>query len=307
MSIGRRRFIGGLGSTALAGLLSPGFAIPSMMPAGLARAQSLRGPAKRLVIFFSPNGTVHRHWRPVGSGTDYAFPAGSILEPLGEYRDRLVVLDGIDFKGVSNHEGGMANMLTGGGSDTSTEGQSVDQFIAARLPMDSPFPSLELSVGTDAWGGGVQTRMLYAPGGDFVHPDQDPVNVYRRVFGPIAGTPAEMDQLMHKRESVLSLLRAELGALRDRAGAREHEKLEAHLAALRRMEAGLNGPAMTLGCEAPPAVKQLNPNAHENFADITRAQTDLMVTALRTAVSSPVSNSCCPRCCRRPASSIAAR
>ncbi|MDD9933339.1 MAG: DUF1552 domain-containing protein [Myxococcales bacterium] len=279
MHIGRRAFVVGAGASALAGLLGRG--APWPLAAGRGQAQEAApGAVRRLIIFFSPNGTVHRHWRPTGEGADYAFAAGSILEPLDALRQHLLVLDGIDFKGVSNHEPGMAAMLTGGGPETSTQGQSVDQLIASQLAADTPFPSLELGVGTDAWGGGVQTRMLYAPGGDFVHPDQDPANVYRRVFGGVVGSPQEMDARMRRKESVLSLLRAELGTLRDRVGSEEHAKLDVHLEALRRMEVGLTGPASNLSCDAPPQVMQLDPNAHESFADVTRAQTDLLVTAL---------------------------
>jgi hypothetical protein len=278
MQIRRREFLTTAGAGVLAGLLQP--AGLSLRPRSASAQQLRSGPARRLVIFFSPNGTVHRHWRPTGEGADFSFAAGSILEPLSALREHLLVLDGIDFKGVSNHEPGMAAMLTGGGPEHSTAGQSVDQYIASQLTADTPFPSLELGVGTDAWGGGIQTRMLYAPGGEFVHPDQDPVNVYKRVFGAIAGDPAAIDARMRRKQSVLSLLRAELGTLRGRIGAEEHHKVEAHLDALRRMELGLSGPAQNLSCDAPPAVMQLDPNAHENFADITRAQTDLLVTAL---------------------------
>jgi len=253
----------------------------SALGASPARAQEIAGPVRRLVIFFSPNGTVHRHWRPQGSGADFSFPGGSILESLSDWRQRLLVLDGIDFKGVANHEPGMEAMLTGGGADTPSQGQSVDQWIASGLPADTPFDSLELGVGTDAWGGGKQTRMLYAPGHTFVHPDQDPVNVYARLFGAAAGTPEQADARLRRKQSVLDVVRGELAVLRSKVGAEEYEKLDAHLEALRRMENGLTGPAANLSCEAPPApVMQLDPNAHENFADITRAQTDLLVTAL---------------------------
>ena len=40
------------------------------------------GVASRLIVFFSPNGTIHHQRRPTGSGTSFAFPAGSILECL---------------------------------------------------------------------------------------------------------------------------------------------------------------------------------------------------------------------------------
>lgn len=273
--LSRRRLLAG--ASGLLGIGALGF-VEQLAGLSLGRAQAQAGGVKRLVLFFSPNGTVHRHWRPSGEGTSYAFPAGSILEPLTGLERELIVLDGIDFKGVSNHEGGMAAMLTGGGADTVSQGQSVDQFIASQLPPESPFSSLELGVGTDAWGAGVQTRMLYSAGHDFVHPDQDPVNVYKRVFGAIAGEPAEVDANMRRKKSVLDVLRSELKALRNRVGAHEHAKLDAHLEALRRMEGGVMGTAGA--CDAAAPVMQLDPNDHKNFADITRAQTDLLVSAL---------------------------
>jgi hypothetical protein len=272
----RRTFLSTLGASALTPILAR---IGALGPAP-ARAQSA-GSVRRLLIFFSPNGTVHRFWRPQGEGADYSFAAGSILEPLTDLRSRMLVLDGIDFKGVANHEPGMRAMLTGGGPETPSQGQSVDQFIAAQLPPESPFASIELGVGTDAWGGNTQTRMLYGPGATFVHPDQDPVNAYKRLFAGAGASPEQLDARLRKKQSVLDLLRDELGELRNKVGAQEQQKLDAHLEALRRMENGLSGPAGNLSCDAPPApVMQLDPNAHENFADMTRAQTDLLVTAL---------------------------
>ena len=64
--------------------------------------------AKRLVVVFSPNGTIHSHWRPQGSGASFTFPAGSILEPLQKHKSKLLICDGIDYKSVENHESGMA-------------------------------------------------------------------------------------------------------------------------------------------------------------------------------------------------------
>jgi len=271
----RRAFVTALGASALLPLLSR----LGPRARSVARAQPA-SPVRRIVIFFSPNGTVHRFWRPTGEGTSFEFAAGSILEPLAALKSRLLILDGIDFKDVSNHEPGMHAMLTGGGPETASAGQSVDQYIAARLPAESPFASLELGVGTDAWGGNTQTRMLYAPGQSFVHPDQDPVSVYKRLFGGVGASPAELDARLKKKQSVLDLVRAELGDLRNRVGAEEYGKLDTHLDALRRTETSLSGPAANLSCDAPAPVMQLDPNAHENFAAITRAQTDLLVTAL---------------------------
>ena len=72
--------------------------------------------ASRLLVFFTPNGTIHNHWRPTGGESDFSFPAGSMLEALTPHRDELMVLDGMNFSTGSNHEGGMAAMLTAGGN-----------------------------------------------------------------------------------------------------------------------------------------------------------------------------------------------
>src|SRR5689334_11791421 len=100
----RRRFVQGLGC----GLA----ALPVLGGRGATtRAAPAEGVAQRLLVFFSPNGTVHQHWRPQGTESDFTFASGSILEPLAELRDRLVICDGIDFVAATNHEGGMAAML----------------------------------------------------------------------------------------------------------------------------------------------------------------------------------------------------
>jgi hypothetical protein len=275
MSMRRRTFLTALSASALTPIL---FRVGALR-APVARAQAA-SPVKRLVIFFSPNGTVPSRYWPTGDGASYSFVPGSALEPLAGLESRLLVLSGIDFKGVSNHEGGMAAMLTGGGADTPSQGQSVDQYIAGRLPSDTPFASVELGVETDAWGGSVQTRMLYAPGHTFVQPDQDPVSVYKRLFGGQGASPAQLDASTLKKQSVLDLLRAETSDLRKRVGTEEQKKLDAHLDALRRMETGLTGGGSSSGCIAPAPVMQLDPNAHPNFDKITRSQTDLLVTAL---------------------------
>ena len=105
MNLNRRHFLGGLAASTL---LAPFTRV-------LANGLPSNAP-RRLAIFFSPNGTVHRHWRPTGSTYNFGFNPGSILEPLDAIRDRVIVLDGINFVNATNHEGGMSAMLTGGGS-----------------------------------------------------------------------------------------------------------------------------------------------------------------------------------------------
>ena len=140
-SIHRRRFL----QLAGVGLIAAPFV--NMLRAGRARAAS--GGAKRLVIFFSPNGVVHSHWRPTGGGADFTFPAGSILEPLAPHQADLIVMDGLNFFQADNHEGGMAAMLTcKGGAASVGAGASIDQYVATELASPTKFRSLEFGVQT---------------------------------------------------------------------------------------------------------------------------------------------------------------
>jgi len=249
------------------------------------------GTAKRLVIFFSPNGTVHEHWRPTGSGTSFSFPVGSVLEPLQSHKSDLIVCDGLDFKGVANHEPGMSAMLTGGGgANTLTGGRSLDQYVAAQVGVDSKFPSLDLGVATSAWGASNQTRMSYAGPGLYVAPDDKPMNVYERMFGPVfGGGQLPVDKAMLRRKSVLDLLRGEIHDLRQMVGQQERIKLDAHLDALETVEKGLVSGG---DCAKPEAPSLLNPKDNGSFPQLVKTQTDLMVLALACGMTQVASLQC---------------
>jgi len=237
--------------------------------------------ARRMVVFFTPNGTVHQHWRPVVEGGSFGFAPGSILEPLRAVKRHLVVLDGIDFVGASNHEGGMGAMLTGsGGASSPSRGMSVDQYVAREVGAGARLPSLELGVQTSAWGGNVQTRMSYTAPGVYAPPDDEPASVYRRLFGGMAPAPGAVDAMMTRRRSVLDLVRGELRDLQSRAGAEERAKLDAHLESLRRVETSLTGAgaAPVMGCAAP-AVMTLDHRQNDSFPAVGRAQMELMLAA----------------------------
>lgn len=265
-SFSRRHFLAGLGAALLTG--------PVLDRA--TRADTGK-PAKRLVVFFSPNGTIHQHWRPTGSGASFDFPAGSILEPLAKHKSDLIVCDGIDFIDVANHEAGMAAMLTGGGdASTVTGGRSLDQFVAGKIGQGDRFQSLELGVQTSAWGGNVQTRMSYAGPGQFVPPDDDPKSVFSRMFGDTSA-PGMADAAAARRKSVLHLVSGELEALRARVGAGEQAKLDQHIAALHQVELGLAGPGT---CAAPAAPATGSPYDNDAFPALGKAQMDLLVLAL---------------------------
>jgi hypothetical protein len=235
--------------------------------------------ATRLVVFFSPNGTVPAHWTPEGGETDFTFAPGSILEPLEAIRDQLTIVGGLDFFGADNHEPGMAAMLTAkGGAGHDSGGMSIDQYVAKQLGASTRFASLELGVQTSAWGGNTQTRMSYSGPGTFVTPDDDPGHVYERLFGDFVGGDDAAAKLKARRQRVVDLLVDEAKDLRGRLGAEERPKLDAHLEALAQVEKGLVGGG--LGCALPEAPAALSPYDNGAFPEVGKVQMDLLITAL---------------------------
>lgn len=272
--LSRRSLVLGAGAALLA---SPFGAL--LQNRGRALADSSK-PAKRLVIFFSPNGTVPKRWRPAGSGASFSFPAGSILEPLAPIKQDVLICDGIDFAGVSNHEGGMAAMLTGGGGvGSSSAGMSIDQYVAAKIGQSDRFPSLELGVQTSAWGGNTQTRMCYGGPGVFVPPDDEPASVYNRLFGDLVEGGNAVDKVLLRRKSVIDLVKQDIEHLETRLGTQEKQKLEAHLDAVRKLEMGLQGSGSVGACSKPQA-PSVQAQDGPSFPAVGGLQMDLLVTAL---------------------------
>ena len=251
---------------------------------GTARAAS--GDACRLLIYFTPNGTVPDRWLPVGTGTNYSFAPGSILEPLSARTSDLLVVSGLNFHRADNHEPGMEAMLTNNGGDGDVgAGMSVDQYIAATIGNDTKFRSLELGVQTSAWGGNNQTRMCYSGPKQYVTPDDSPLSVYQRMYGDLLQDPAEAARLLARRQSILDTSMAELNDLHARLGAAEKIKLEAHLDALRQVEQGLTSSGL---CDPGLAPNNFSTYDNDSYPDIaaTYLAPDLVsVQSLQVRVS----------------------
>src|SRR5467141_4795502 len=151
-AIHRRQFIKSLG-------LSPA-SLPFLMGLPSLGLASPARPRQRLVIMFSPNGTIPPAFWPDETGSD--FKLKEIMAPLEPFKERMLVLQGLCNKvrgDGDNHMRGMSCLLTGielfpgnvqGGSDTPAgwaRGISIDQEIKDHLQKDAAsktrFGSLE--------------------------------------------------------------------------------------------------------------------------------------------------------------------
>src|SRR6185436_14356234 len=181
-ALNRRQFLRDLGISAAAFPFLAG--LPSLTGAPLPQRR------QRLVIMFSPNGTLPNEFWPEGEGGDLTFK--SILAPLEPFKDRTLVIKGIHNKirgDGDNHMRGMSCLLTasellpgniqgGGGTPAGWAGSiSIDQeiknFLQSHPETRTRFGSLEFGVAVpdraDPW-----TRMSYAGGNQPIAPVDDP-------------------------------------------------------------------------------------------------------------------------------------
>jgi hypothetical protein len=276
----RRKFIRDLGLSAAAVPVVLG--LPS-----LARADS---PAKRqrLVIMFSPNGTLPPKFWPDEIGDN--FKLGEIVAPLEPYKDRMLFLRGLSNKVRGDGDGhmrGMSCLLTGielfpgniqGGSDTPAgwaSGISIDQeiknFLQSRPETRTRFGSLEFGVvvpdRADPW-----TRMVYAGPNKPIAPIDDPYQMFEKLYGRV------QDRVT--LTSILDDVSEDLRKVRDCVGAEDRRLLEEHETFVREMERELAEAATQPADVKQPALEAGVKNVNDNMPKLSRMQIDLLFNSL---------------------------
>ena len=102
----RRTFLRGIGATLALPLLD------AMVPALSALGKTAANPIRRLGVIYVPNGMAMRYWTPAAEGRD--FELTPILQPLAPFRDKLLMVSGLDGpSGGGTHAGASTRFLTG--------------------------------------------------------------------------------------------------------------------------------------------------------------------------------------------------
>jgi hypothetical protein len=282
MSLSRRRFLGGAG--ALIGLP----VLTSLLPR-IARSAAPATP-KRFIAFYLPCGIVMNNWTPAAEGA--AWQATPILTPLMPYRDKLLVLSGLNnFPGRSDaggdHAAGTGSFLTckhvkkTAGADI-VNATSLDQLLAPSLSKDLSFSSLELGTDGGATVGDCDTgyscsyirSISWADAQSPLPKQTDPRAVFDRLFSGYdpAQTSAERQKRRAYRKSVLDYARDDASALQTKLGKSDRAKLDEYLTSIRELEQRLDRPSAVCTPGAPPGDGL-------PFAQRARAMIDLMAVA----------------------------
>ncbi|HYR58382.1 MAG TPA: DUF1552 domain-containing protein [Chthoniobacteraceae bacterium] len=279
--LNRRQFLRRFGVSAatlpfLAGL-------PSLTGAPLPQKR------QRLVIMFSPNGTLPKEFWPDAAGDEIALKP--IMQPLEPFKNRTLVLQGIANKvrgDGDNHMRGMSCLLTcnellpgnirgGGGTPAGWASSiSIDQeiknFLQSRPETRTRFGSIEFGVAVpdraDPW-----TRMSYAGANQPVAPVDDPYQMFAKLYGR-----------MKDRDSLVSILddvRDDLTRVSAKLSARDKALLDQHVTLVRNLEQELSSTDTSNKLAHP--MPELDPSielVNDNTPQISRMQIDLLVNAL---------------------------
>jgi hypothetical protein len=279
--------------TLLRGAAGATLALPFL---NIMRARAGQQPIpKRILLFFTNNGTIKSAWEPTGSET--SFTLGPILQPLDPYKSDLLVLSGIDVESSYHgpgsgdpHMPGMGHMLTGTellstGPDQYDRiggGISVDQHIVDQLAAGTKFGSLHFGVQSRKYATNVWNTMSYRGANQPIAPEDDPTAGYNRIFGDLGTSPDELARLRAQRLSVLDAVKDDIGDVRGRLGAGDRIRLDQHLDSVRSLEQTIDNIGTPGTCAAPP-VPGAVPGAFyddANAPSLMRAQTDMLVQAL---------------------------
>ena len=274
----RRRFLRDLGLS--------GAALPFL--AGLPGLQGKESTStkQRLVVMFSPNGTLPNQYWPDPNENGLALKP--IMKPLEPFKDRLLTLKGVHNRvrgDGDNHMRGISCLLTAkelhrgniqGGSHTPAgwaSGISIDQEISKHLQSQEAtrtrFGSLEFGVAVpnraDPW-----TRMSYAGSNKPLAPIDDPHRMLQKMYGKLK----DRDSLV----SILDDVSEDLKRVAGKLGKEDRSLLEEHLNLVRQVEQDLQRTEKSSDNRHPEP--ELDPEielVNDNTPLISRMQIDLLV------------------------------
>ncbi len=292
----RRSFL----KTATAAGLAP--LLTSLWPQS-ARAEGRTALPKRLVVFFTPNGTNPETWFPIGGpGGETDFELRPLHESLESWKQRLIFTRGIDMKSLElgpgePHQRGMGALLTGshlqegtfvGGDGTLAgwaNGISVDQVVAEAIGGATAKKSVEL--GVRVLGSDVRHRLSYLGPAQPLPPQTNPHLAFESLFGELGNDPLLKKKNRDRRKSVLDAAQAQMALLRKRVSTADRLKLDEHHAMLRDMEKQLWAEVEIGGaCALPKAPLPLEqPEAEEHMQEVALQQIDLLSMVLACDIS----------------------
>ena len=245
-------------------------------------------PKQRLIVMFSPNGTIPGQFWPEKMGED--FEHKTILKPLEPFHDKMLILRDLHNRvrgDGDNHMRGMSCLLTGielfpgnvmGGGNTPSgwpKGISIDReicdFFQSKEETRTRFGALHFGVGVqdtaDPW-----TRMSYHGPNKPVTPLADPYDAYQKIYGNVRDKK--------KVRAILDDLNTDLNKIAKRLPESDRKLLIEHSKLVERMDKEYaSGNSLSKLRAKPPELPEGIRNLNENIPELGRLQIDLLVNS----------------------------
>ncbi|HTU25568.1 MAG TPA: DUF1552 domain-containing protein [Pirellulales bacterium] len=277
--LSRRHFLRGAGATVALPLLD------AMTPL---RAADAPAKPRRSVFIYIPNGVNGMTWQVGKPGRDYELSPA--LKPLEKHREDFTVFSGL------HHPNGLGQAhicadtwLTGAKIDAQSARQyhntvSVDQLMAEVTSRDTRFASLELSIMSGTGQPNNSCTLAFSRDGVPLPAEDNPRNVFDRLFGEVPGGVAAQRTNLNKRRSVLDAVLDDAKSLGRQLGGDDRTKLDEYLHSVRdveqrteRLDAWLDVPKPKV--DGAPFQRNIT---KDKAGEYWRTMFDLIVLALRT-------------------------
>jgi hypothetical protein len=291
-SIPRRTFLRGTGAVLALPVLdamTPAFAVEKARPI-------------RMSFMEVPNGimNLNNEWTPKTEGTDFALTP--TLQPLAQFRDRMLVLTGLDqqqsaglaFEVGGDHPRACTAWLTGthakmtSGADLHA-GVSADQIAAKEFGKYTQLASLEIGLETpevvgaceSAYGCAYYNTIAWRNETTPLPMENRPRAIFERLFGDAGTTDAQTRTARREDDrSIIDAVSEDVRQLRGALGGPDRAKIEQYLDAVRDVErrmqlAESQGDRDLPQAEAPVGIPPV-------FSEYYKLMADLMVLAWQT-------------------------
>ncbi|MEX0965295.1 MAG: DUF1552 domain-containing protein [Pseudohongiellaceae bacterium] len=283
----RRTLLRGLGASVALPLLD------SMVPALWSASAQVAQPVKRLGVVYVPNGMAMKSWTPTTEGA--GFQMTRILAPMAAYRDRMLVLTGLN--GVSSNAGVHASASTRfltGVTPARTESDlrasvSLDQLVARILSQQTQLGSLELALDqSDVFGScdigfscQYTSTISWRDANTPLPMETNPRIVFERLFGDTGTTdPAVRLERIRRDRSLLDSVTQRVSELNRSVGAGDRAKLDQYLDAVRDVERRIQM-AEAQSSRELPQVEQPS-GIPETYEEHAKLMFDMQVLAYQT-------------------------
>jgi hypothetical protein len=303
LALNRRRFLRNLGVCLALPALE---AFPTRV-LGASGAQKLAGttptgaPLRTAFLYF-PNGAIPSDWWPSGSGAE--FTLNRTMEPLANVKQHLQVLGGLTAlsanagpDGGGDHARANGTFLTGvrikktNGADFRA-GVSIDQVMAQRIGLLTPFRSLELSCDTVLNVGTCDTEyacvyqhnLAWSTPTTPLTPEVNPRMLFERMFG--AGTPHERAKNLAIRQqqtrSILDFIQSDMRSLTREVTGRDRDKIDEYFTGVRDIEQRIQTAEKARAGRSQPDVDSPDAGIPASYRDYVRLMFDMLHLAFQT-------------------------